>query len=124
MHGEVNAPLLTPEKALKLDFSGSHVSMQACVSGLAKEGIGGDALGLEWALLQAGAQSLLATHWDVTAAASADFSFRFYQKWLVHKTSRAEAWRETALELLQNQCEDDKPKQYCWAGFSLAGDWR
>ncbi len=41
-----------------LDFSGSHISMMACVSGLAREGIGGDRLGLDWALIQSGATSL------------------------------------------------------------------
>jgi CHAT domain-containing protein len=116
--------LLTPEKVLKLDFSGSHVTLQACVSGLAKEGIGGDALGLEWAFMQAGAQSLLATHWNVPDYASADFSTKFYQKWLVRKTSRAEAWRATIFKLMDCQYSDDRPKPYYWAGFSLSGDWR
>ena len=122
--GKANDMLMTPEKILDLDFSGSHVTMQACVSGLAKEGIGGDALGLEWALLQAGANSLLATHWNVQDAVSADFCLRFYQKWLVNNASRADAWRDTVLELMERQYNDNKPKQYYWAGFSLSGDWR
>ena len=56
--------LLTPKKILdkdinpNLNFSESHISLMACVSGLSKEGIGGDALGLEWAFLLAGASSL------------------------------------------------------------------
>ncbi|HSF30837.1 MAG TPA: CHAT domain-containing protein [Candidatus Tectomicrobia bacterium] len=117
--GNGNDTLLTPEKVLDLDLSGSHVTMQACVSGLAKEGIGGDALGLDWALLQAGAASLLATHWNVEASASAEFGVRFYRKWLVDRQPRGVAWRETMLELLQSH-----KNPYHWAAFSLSGDWR
>lgn len=136
-NGMANDTLLTPGKALELDFSGSHVTMQSCVSGLAKEGVGGDALGLEWALLQAGASSLLATHWNVDAASSADFSLRFYRKWLLEKQSRAEAWRNSVLELMAEQPgasnkdaasqEDKRPRfaaAYYWASVSLSGDWR
>lgn len=136
-NGKADDTLLTPSRALELDFSGSHVTMQACVSGLAKEGIGGDALGLEWALLQAGASSLLATHWNVDATGSAAFSLRFYQKWLFDGCSRARAWRESVLELIAEESTFDRssvdtqkvnrtrqPGAYYWAGFSLSGDWR
>lgn len=124
--GEAEDSLLTPKKVLDLglDFSGSHVTMQACVSGLSKEGIGGDALGLEWALLQAGANSLLATHWDVNAQTSADFSLGFYQRWLFDKASRAVAWRKTVLELMDSQEVFEHHRAYYWAPFSLSGDWR
>jgi CHAT domain-containing protein len=135
--GMADDTLLTPRKALELDFSGSHVTMQACVSGLAKEGVGGDALGLEWALIQAGASSLLATHWNVDAASSADFSLRFYRNWLLGKQSKAEAWRNSVLELIAEQSgtaakdgvtpRDKRPRlpaAYYWASVSLSGDWR
>jgi CHAT domain-containing protein len=69
-------------------------------------------------------KSLLATHWNVPDYASADFSIHFYQKWLVDKTSRAEAWRETVLKLMESRYKNDRPKPYYWAGFSLSGDWR
>ncbi|WP_413167965.1 CHAT domain-containing protein [Capilliphycus salinus ALCB114379] len=115
------AGLLSPQQVLKkkLDFRGSHVTLQACVSGRAKEGIGGDALGLEWAFLLNGASSSLASHWNVHAAWAAKFSIKFYQKWLVEKASRAVAWRETVLELM-----GESAQPYYWAAFSLSGDWR
>jgi CHAT domain-containing protein len=114
------AGLLSPQQVLekKLDFRGSHVTLQACVSGRAKEGIGGDALGLEWAFLLNGANSLLASHWYVHAVWAAKFSIKFYQKWLIERASRAVAWRETVLELMG---ESSQP--YYWAAFSLSGDW-
>jgi CHAT domain-containing protein len=125
-----NTSLLTPHKVLyyKLNFWGSHVTLSACVSGLAKEGIGGDALGLEWTLLQAGASSLLATHWDVDVEWVAEFSEMFYQKWLFKGVSRAAAWRESVLNLMEknppSEHEAAKYLEYFWAAFSLSGDWR
>ena len=72
----------------------------ACVSGLAKEGIAGDTLGLDWAFIQAGAASLISTHWDISAASAARFFTLFYDKWIAGKLSRASAFRATMLELL------------------------
>jgi CHAT domain-containing protein len=122
--GKSDDTLLTPERVLALRFDGSHVTLQACVSGLAKEGIGGDALGLDLAFLLSGAQSLLATHWNIPADASADFSVRFYQRWSVERSSRAEAWREAVLHLMHGDGSSTAPGEYYWAGFSLSGDWR
>lgn len=122
---QANSPhLLNPEKALNLVLSGSHISIMACVSGLSKEGIGGDALGLEWAFLQAGASSLLSTHWNTDATAAAEFSLRFYNRWLVQRFPRSAAWRQTALELMDLDWSSRHPSAYFWAAFSLSGDWR
>jgi CHAT domain-containing protein len=122
--GEEEEKLLTPRYALEaqLDLSGSHVTLQACVTGLAREGIGGDALGLDWALFQLGASSLLASHWDVSAELSAEFFLRFYRTWLEQKKSRATAWRETVLGMMNEAGAIAEP--YAWSAFSLSGDWR
>ncbi len=122
--GEEDKNLLTPERALeaRLDVSDSHVTLQACVTGLAREGIGGDALGLDWAFFQLGASSLLASHWNVSAELSAEFFLRFYRSWLEQGNSRATAWRETVLGMMAQKGELANP--YAWAAFSLSGDWR
>ena len=116
--------VFTPEKVLDLglDFSGSHVTLLACVSGLANEGIGGDALGMEWALIQAGASSTLSSHWYVHPELSAEFFDRFYDRWLTGKLSKAKAWRQTILDLMDSEKPFNTP--YCWSAFSLSGDWR
>jgi hypothetical protein len=116
--------LLTPEKIIKgkLNFAGSHVTMEACVSGIAKEGIGGDAIGLDWALMLAKASSLLSSHWNVEAASSKVFCQTFYQYWLFEENySRAQAWQKTVIDLMESQ-KTSSPHD--WAAFSLSGDWR
>lgn len=115
---------LTPKSILdsKLDLEGSHVSMMACVSGLAKEGIAGDTLGLDWAFIQAGASSLISTHWNISATCAASFFTLFYEKWIMGKQSRASAFRATMLELLNNDHTPNSLQQ--WTAFSLTGDFR
>jgi CHAT domain len=122
--GEETENLLTPARALeaRLDFSGSHVTLQACVVGLAREGIGGDALGLDWAMFQLGASSLLAAHWYVSAELSTEFFLRFYRAWIEQGQSRAAAWRQTILGMRKEGGALAAP--YAWAAFSLSGDWR
>jgi CHAT domain-containing protein len=122
--GEEKDKLLTPARMLeaRLDFSGSHVTLQACVVGLAREGIGGDALGLDWAIFQQGASSLLAAHWYVSAGLSTEFFLRFYRAWLQQGKSRAAAWRETITGMRKERGALAEP--YAWAAFSLSGDWR
>jgi len=126
LHKKENPFILSPRKILdmKIDFSGSHVTLHACVSGQAKEGIGGDALGLEWALFQAGAISLLSSHWNVEDWSSAEFGTSFYKYWLERGTSRAVAWRRTVLDIMESNKSLEYPKPYYWAAFSLSGDWR
>ena len=116
--------ILTPQKVIegKLKFNGCHVSLMACVSGLSREALGGDALGLDWALIQAGAASLLSTHWDVDAGVTAEFFKLFYRNWLKTGMSRAEACRQAALEIKNDNAA--KTGKMAWAAFSLSGDWR
>jgi len=120
--------LFSPERIIAKDsrfkFDGSHLSLQACVSGLSEEGIGGDLLGLEWSLLLAGARSILSTHWNVPVESSADFCIRFYEEWLVNGQSRAQAWRNAVLSLMDNNQLFEGRQAHHWAAFSLAGDWR
>jgi len=117
--------VLTPQKVFdqKLDLRASHVSVMACVSGLARDGLGGEALGMDWAFLQAGAASLLSSHWYVSAGSAAEFFALFYEAWLAKKMGRGEAMRETVRHL-RRKGKDAGGGRYGWAAFSLAGDWR
>ena len=107
----------------KRDFTGSHVTLKGCVTGLAKASAAGDALGLEFALLQLGAQSILSTHWDSNAISMSRFMTAFYHHWLTEKLSRAAAWRAAVHEAIEQHGDTDEGA-YHWAAFSLTGDWR
>jgi hypothetical protein len=116
--------VLTPRRVLdaNFDLSGSHVSMMACVSGLSRESVGGDALGMEWAMIQARAASVLSTHWDVRAKLAATFLKTFYEEWLSKKQSRAKALSATIASL--KAAGGPGGETASWAAFSLTGDWR
>jgi tetratricopeptide (TPR) repeat protein len=116
--------VLTPQRVLeaRLDLTGSHVSMMACVSGLSREGMGGDALGMEWAMIQAGAASVLSSHWYVSAETAAAFLRRFYVHWIQGGQSRRKALTETMADLQASAARQGETAS--WAAFSLTGDWR
>jgi CHAT domain-containing protein len=122
--GSAYSGRVTPEGFIdaRVDLGGCHVSMMACVSGLAREGIGGDALGLDWAFLQAGASSVISTHWAVSAQCASDFFRAFYQQWVGEGQSRAGAWRQAMRACIGH---DRSPASLDrWSGFSLTGDFR
>ncbi|MFO7178262.1 MAG: CHAT domain-containing protein [Pseudomonadota bacterium] len=117
--------LLSPEKLvdLELDLSNSHVILGGCVTGLASPSAGGDALGLEFAMIQSGAASLLASHWDLAARDMAAIVVDFLDRWLNQRKTRAEAWHE-AISKLGASSDWASSTAYHWAALSLTGDWR
>lgn len=119
-----SAGLLTPRRIfdMRLDFAGSHVSTMACLSGLTREGVAGDALGLDWAFLDGGATSLLSTHWKVDVGCAATVFVTFYENWQTKKMGRAAALRATLLQCLNGDLSPESLQK--WAGFSLTGDHR
>lgn len=113
--------LLTPEMIVDsdCDLVDSHVTLNACVSGLGQAGYGGDVLGLEFALRQKGAESVLASHWVVTGELSHKFLVLFYRFWLKENLKRGEAWRKTIQQLKDQDCASAEE----WCFFSLHGNW-
>jgi CHAT domain-containing protein len=58
----------------------------------------------------------------VSAELAAAFFERFYSHWITHGKSRALASRKAMLDLRSQKGKLGKP--YCWAAFTLTGDWR
>lgn len=119
--------LLSPERLLnnkEIQLNNSHVSLQACVAGYAREGIGGDALGIEWAFLQKGASSLVSTFWNIDINNSNEFYKYFYEEWLEKGLSKAIAHQQAILKLKNSISSTNVPCEYYWAGYGLIGDWR
>jgi CHAT domain-containing protein len=76
---------------------------------------GDELMGLVRGLLQAGAQSLLLSLWDVHDASTRDFMIAFYTR-LTQGLSKAEAVQSAMAEVRK-----DNPHPYYWAPFSLIG---
>lgn len=114
--------VLTPQLVLSrqapTSLAGSHVTLQACVSGWSRAGSGRDALGLEWALGVKGAASVLSSNWHIDAETAAEFGVCFYREWLGNGASRAAAWQRASLSLMETRPELE------WASFTLSGDFR
>ena len=95
---------------------GTHVTLQACVSGHASANPQGDAIGLEWAFLMAGAASTIGTHWYVDRDDAMAFVESFYDAWLGGR-GRASAWAAAGATLRRRGGA-------AWEAFSLTGEWR
>lgn len=81
-------------------------------------------LGLAGVAVRAGARSTLATLWQVSDQATADFMLRFYQILKEQpELTKAEALQKAQLYLLQEQPNSNYKLPYYWASFVLLGNW-
>jgi CHAT domain-containing protein len=91
------------------------VVLSGCATGLNVVTPGDELMGLVRGLLQAGAQSLILSLWDVHDESTKDFMIGFYTRWQ-RGLSKAKAMQATMLELREHH-----PHPYHWAPFSLIG---
>jgi hypothetical protein len=101
-------------------LAGTHITLQACVSGYARANPQGDAVGLEWSFLLGGAASVISTHWHVELPAASRLCAAFYREWLRKPDiGRAEAWRRAIAAERNTDPGDDN-----WRAFTLTGMWQ
>jgi CHAT domain-containing protein len=91
------------------------VVLSGCATGLNVVTPGDELMGLVRGLLQAGAQSLILSLWDVHDESTKDFMIGFYTRWQ-RGLSKAKAMQATMLDLREHH-----PHPYHWAPFSLIG---
>lgn len=91
------------------------IVLSGCATGLNVVTPGDELMGLVRGLLQAGAQSLILSLWDVHDESTKDFMIGFYTR-LQQGCTKAKAMQETMLELRAHH-----PHPYHWAPFSLIG---
>lgn len=117
---------LNPQKLFESDknWQNSHITFQACVSARSKEGVGGDALGMESAAFFCGAASMLTAGWNIPLEWANKFCIYFYEFWLREELSKGDAYKKAMLEMLKAEMPSDFPAPYYWAGMILSGDWR
>jgi len=113
--------LLTGLEASLLDLQGTElVILSACDSGTGEVKIGEGMMSLLRAFLIAGAQSVLASHWNISDKATSQLMTEFMRRWQSGEP-RATAWRNAQLTLLHSK---DFSNPYFWAAFTLTGQWR
>jgi len=91
------------------------VALSGCATGLNVVTPGDELMGLVRGLLQAGAQSLVLSLWDVHDDSTKEFMVEFYTR-LQQGSSKAEAMRTAYLRL-----RESRPHPYHWAPFLLIG---
>ncbi len=91
------------------------VVLSGCATGLNVVTPGDELIGLVRGLLQAGAQSLLVSLWDVHDDSTREFMIAFYSR-LQQGFSKTAAVQAAMMELKQH-----RPHPYYWASFSLIG---
>jgi len=117
--------LLTAEEVRRLDLrSCALVVLSACRTGLGPEQAGEGLAGLERALREAGARSVISSLWSVPDAATAELMEAFYERLWRAGLPPGRALQEARLELLEKGRHGGDPTPFRWGGFVLKGDWR
>ena len=113
--------ILTGLEASQLNLQGTElVILSACDTGQGDLKTGEGVMSLRRAFRIAGAESVLASHWKVSDAATSQLMTEFMRRWRSGQP-RAQAWREAQLALLRSK---DFSSPYFWAAFTLTGQWR
>ena len=107
--------LLQLREIRKLPLDASLVTLSACDTGVGPVGEEGVA-NIVNAFIEAGAQSVVSTLWELEDHSTAQLMIDFYQH-LGRGEGKAEALRQAQLDLLKS---GDPP--YFWAGFELDGE--
>jgi CHAT domain-containing protein len=107
--------LLQVREIRDLRFNASLITLSACDTGVGPVGEEG-AANIVNAFIEAGAQSVVSTLWELEDHATAQLMTAFYAN-LSHREEKAEALRQAQLEMLNSGAPP-----YYWAGFVLDGE--
>ncbi len=111
----VDDGLLQVREIRRLPLNASLVTLSACNTGVGPVGEEGVA-NIVNAFIEAGAQSVVSTFWEVEDQATAQLMIDFYQH-LGHNEGKAESLRRAQLDMLHSGAPP-----YFWAGFELVGE--
>ena len=107
--------LLQVREIRRLPLNASLVTLSACNTGVGPVGEEG-AANIVNAFIEAGAQSVVSTLWEVEDRATAKLMIDFYQN-LGHNEEKSESLRQAQLDMLRSGAPP-----YYWAGFELVGE--
>ncbi|MFP5205379.1 MAG: CHAT domain-containing protein [Acidobacteriota bacterium] len=111
----VDDGLLQVREIRQLPLNASLVTLSACNTGIGPVGEEGIA-NIVNAFIEAGAQSVVSTFWEVEDRATAQLMMDFYQH-LGHNEGKADSLRHAQLDMLHSGAPP-----YYWAGFELVGE--
>ena len=112
---------LRAHEIVDLRLAADLVVLSACRTALGKEIRGEGLVGLTRAFLDAGANGVLVSLWQVEDRATAELMRRLYEGMLREGLRPAAALRQAQVSLWR---EGDWRAPYYWAGFSIQGDWQ
>ncbi len=113
--------VLTGSEASLLNLQGTElVILSVWDSGTGEVRIGEGVMSLRRAFRNAGAQTVLASHWKVSDMATSQLMTEFMRRWRAGE-ARAKAWREAQLSLLHSK---EFASPYFCAAFTLTGQWK
>ena len=107
--------LLQVREIRRLPVNASLITLSSCNTGVGPVGEEGVA-NIVNAFIEAGAQSVISTLWEVEDRATAQLMFDFYQH-LGRNEGKSEALRQAQLDMLHSGAPP-----YYWAGFELVGE--
>jgi len=117
--------LLEAWELMRMKLKAETVVLSACDTARGRVGNGEGLIGMTWALFVAGVPTTLASQWQVPSETTTRLMLSFHRKVVdggsgAKKISKAEAWRQAALVMMNDPRYRMKP--YYWAGFVVVGD--
>lgn len=117
--------LLEAWELMRMKLKAETVVLSACDTARGRVGNGEGLIGMTWALFVAGVPTTLASQWQVPSETTTRLMLSFHRKVVdggsgAKKISKAEAWRQAALLMMNDPRYRMKP--YYWAGFVVVGD--
>ena len=110
--------LLEAWEIMKLRLDADVVVLSACDTARGRIAPGEGVIGMRWALLAAGARSMVVSQWQVEASSTAALMTGFHRGLAGNRAGRAENLRAASLALLATP---ERRHPFYWAGFILVG---
>jgi len=110
--------LLEAWEIMRLRLDADVVVLSACDTARGRIAPGEGVIGMTWAMLAAGARSMVVSQWQVEASSTASLMTGFHRGLAADPTARAESLRAASLAVLASP---ERRHPFYWAGFILVG---